>query len=578
MTDNIVKRPKRWDQPFDDSLQVEDVVKIFSGPHFRSMDRSNFPDSLKLIDIVRNDCRLKSFKKGQLIVRSGEYVNSAFIVQSGEVALLSAADLPPGLWGQTKRQEPSVGHSLWRWLRRNRLPEVRASVSADASSIAVRHVPSKESLGGIVVDDICQLLKTEGNEPEFLGEGDLFGESAVLGRNEMTHSAVALNDTVILEVRWQGLRDIRKREAGFREFIDKVYRQRGLYTHLLSVPLFNHLPVEKIRELSEVALFEVYGEFEWQSHFQTVSKQADTDDDYNKLIDSEPVVALEGDYPDGLLLVRNGFGRVSRYINHGHYTLGYIGSGGMFGLSELYDAWKQGRDAALNCSFRALGYTDVIRVPTQWLEDNIFSMSAPEQVKSKLRKALEGHYSIAPSAESKPVDRKLTEFLVENRFINGSSSMVIDLERCVRCDDCVSACSNAHDNNPRFVRHGKNFGRYMIANACMHCEDPVCMIGCPTGAIHRSSDGVVKINDVTCIGCSTCANNCPYDNINMVSVRDTSGKIYTDAATKPIIKASKCDLCSDTAGAPACERACSHDALTRIDLKDITGLANWVDR
>ena len=186
------------------------------------------------------------------------------------------------------------------------------------------------------------------------------------------------------------------------------------------------------------------------------------------------------------------------------------------------------------------------------------------------------------STESKAIDRKLTEFVVENRLINGTQTMMIDLERCVRCDDCVTAYANAHDNNPRFNRHGLTFGtdsgKYMFANACMHCVDPVCMIGCPTGAIHRSEEGVVTINDPTCIGCSTCANSCPYDNIRMVPARDGSNKAYVDKGNQPIMKATKCDLCSQTSGAPACERACSHDALTRIDLKDITKLSDWVDR
>ena len=51
----------------------------------------------------------------------------------------------------------------------------------------------------------------------------------------------------------------------------------------------------------------------------------------------------------------------------------------------------------------------------------------------------------------------------------------------------------------------------------VECTDPVCMIGCPTGAIHRNvEEGVVVINDDTCIGCGTCANSCPYDNIRLV--------------------------------------------------------------
>ena len=156
--------------------------------------------------------------------------------------------------------------------------------------------------------------------------------------------------------------------------------------------------------------------------------------------------------------------------------------------------------------------------------------------------------------------------------------MMIDLERCVRCDDCVNACASAHDNNPRFNRHGATFGKYMIANACMHCVDPVCMIGCPTGAIHRSEEGVVSINDATCIGCSTCANSCPYNNIRMVAARDENNQPYVDERKVPILKATKCDLCSDMRGGPSCERACSHDALIRIDLKDISKLADWIDR
>lgn len=97
----------------------------------------------------------------------------------------------------------------------------------------------------------------------------------------------------------------------------------------------------------------------------------------------------------------------------------------------------------------------------------------------------------------------------------------------------------------------------MIANACMHCADPVCMIGCPTGAIHRLAEsGQVTINDDTCIGCQTCANNCPYDNIRMVELRDGRGRIVRDVNSRlPILRATKCDLCADQLGGPACQRA-----------------------
>ena len=158
--------------------------------------------------------------------------------------------------------------------------------------------------------------------------------------------------------------------------------------------------------------------------------------------------------------------------------------------------------------------------------------------------------------------------------------MLIDLDNCVRCDECVVACSNAHNNNPRFNRHGPRYDHFMVANACMHCADPVCMIGCPTGAIHRASaEGQVVINDESCIGCATCPNSCPYDNIRMVDVRDPNGTFIQDSANgSRIPKATKCDLCIDQVGGPACARACPHNALTRADLSDLKSLADWIER
>jgi Fe-S-cluster-containing dehydrogenase component len=153
--------------------------------------------------------------------------------------------------------------------------------------------------------------------------------------------------------------------------------------------------------------------------------------------------------------------------------------------------------------------------------------------------------------------------------------MLIDLEKCVRCDDCVRACADTHGGNPRFVRQGSTFGHWMVANACMHCVDPVCMIGCPTGAIHRTlAGGTVVINDLTCIGCGSCANSCPYDNIRLVQIRERDGRPVLDPASKePILKATKCDLCNSLPAGPACERACPHGALQRIDLQSLVAHA-----
>jgi len=50
----------------------------------------------------------------------------------------------------------------------------------------------------------------------------------------------------------------------------------------------------------------------------------------------------------------------------------------------------------------------------------------------------------------------------------------------------------------------------------MHCKDPECLTGCPTGAIFRDAKGDVDIDPLTCIGCFDCATQCPYNAISMV--------------------------------------------------------------
>ena len=609
-TDGLVQRPKRWDQPFasqrvgaSNGEQIVvgrmgdgDYQTVLAAPHFNQMEPANFSKAVSLEGIIKNDSRIRDYQQNQVIVRAGEYINSAFLVLSGNVVILPLRESPEPHAGSVKidyANPNSVWQSLKRWFNRSRLPEVRTSINAIQEELpndaVEKEARSRVNWKGSVVRpmvDLDKMVTAAEGDVEFLGTGKLFATGAALGRSEMGATAVAAGSVELLELRWQGLRDIGKREVGFREHIDQLYRERGLYDHLISFPLFKHLPAEKIKELCELALFEVHGEFEWQRSFHTAAQQARNDEDYNKIIEAEPTIAKEGDYPDGLLLIGHGFGRISRYVNHGHYTTGYLGVGGTFGLEELYETWQTGKSRGLSCSLRALGYTDVIRVPTVWLEKNVFDAGETEAINKALGDSpLKSYPGVGNGFKleskkriSKPIDREFTEFLVENRFINGTEAMVIDLERCIRCDDCVTACANAHDNNPRFNRHGKSFGRYMIANACMHCEDPVCMIGCPTGAIHRSVAGPVIINDSTCIGCSSCAESCPYDNITMVQTRDSSGQPFIDQNSKPIVKASKCDLCSDTAGEPACQQACAHDALVRIDLKDIGKLADWVDR
>jgi Fe-S-cluster-containing hydrogenase component 2 len=65
----------------------------------------------------------------------------------------------------------------------------------------------------------------------------------------------------------------------------------------------------------------------------------------------------------------------------------------------------------------------------------------------------------------------------------------------------------------------------------------------------------------------------------MVQIRDKKGLFMIDQSTHmPVEKATKCDLCIDQFGGPACQRACPHDALTRIDVRDYDALLKWTQK
>lgn len=564
-----IRRPQRWDIPFGSDMDDKAVDRLLATPPFSNMDTQAFPPKISLRGVLKNDTRILQYQDGEIVVREGDYGSSAFLILSGAVRVL-VEDVPFEILGRREPQRKGVFSALAQLWRNPKTSEVRDVESYAADSL----VDSRAISGGdthVFLQDFPEIIsKYEINRIE---TGAIFGELAALGRSPRNATVVAEAGAELLEIRWQGLRELRRRAKQFKEHIDTLYRERALDLHLRETPILKHLSQTEMKEVAQHTRFESYGDFEWYTTYKTMTEKSAT-----QRLEQEPLILEEGYYPKGLVLIRSGFARVSTQVGSGHRTVSYLGRGQVVGFDEVVHNWRSDSPIPLQHSLRAVGYVDVLFIPT-WVVEKFVLPSIPQHLLDKL--IIPSKPSSSSKDESKAkIGTDLLEFLVEERFINGTATMMINLDRCVHCDECVRACATTHDNNPRFIRHGKQFGKFMVANACMHCQDPVCMIGCPTGAIHRDSlEGSVVINDATCIGCTTCANSCPYSNIRMVEIRDRNGRFILDQQTNtPIVKATKCDLCIDQLGGPACQRACPHDALIRMDMQNTHSLADWVTR
>ncbi len=132
-------------------------------------------------------------------------------------------------------------------------------------------------------------------------------------------------------------------------------------------------------------------------------------------------------------------------------------------------------------------------------------------------------------------------------------------DNCIACHACESACSEKNDVPPHlafrsvgFVEGGTypNSQRLNISMACNHCDDPVCLKGCPTRAYTKFAEyGAVLQDPEICFGCGYCTWVCPY---NAPQLDPVKGQV------------SKCNMCVDRLEVglkPACVSACLGKAL-----------------
>jgi Fe-S-cluster-containing dehydrogenase component/CRP-like cAMP-binding protein len=419
-----------------------------------------------------------------------------------------------------------------------------------------------------------------------IAPGTCFGERSILAgvpRNATIVVPTGGGPVTVLELVRPALRLLRSLKK-FAEKIDATYRTHGLGNTISAIQEEAGIAFSAIElvALGNLAQFMVYGK-------------------HHLLVE-------EGKPIEKLLLIRGGWVRRVRGVpiykditeSAGPSTLvpeDFLGAGNCLGLEALSGRTTWAYSAEL------MARTEILEIP-------LVELRQDRQLCERVHQAFAG-FSLADDDTSLR-ERAQKEILtaaekeITTGIVDAVNLLVMDMDLCVRCGNCSLACHKVHGQSrllrrgihiERPVQLGSQASQHVLApSVCMHCKDPECLTGCPTGAIFRDPKGHVDIDAHTCIGCFDCATQCPYNAISMVpreappsaagNLLDRVKVLFSVRAPKPApaaeaddMVAIKCNLCESTplnpsgARRPAysCEENCPTGALVRVNPQEYFG-------
>lgn len=423
--------------------------------------------------------------------------------------------------------------------------------------------------------------------PRKVGElqpGVSFGEMAILAGVPRNATVRVPSDSkaTVLEITRPALRLLRKLPK-FGRALDMTYRRHGLARTLVDVQdaTSNAFDSELLQQLGDAARFVVYG----KNH----------------------QLCREGESIQRVIFIKNGWVRRARGDQRGLVLtdlaptartvsgVDFLAAGNCLGLEgiERQSEWN---------------YSATVLSRTEALEISIPALRANPRLRDLVLKEL-ARFSLADDDArlDKRYDARVlaaAEKEITTGLVDATNLLVMDMDLCVRCGNCSLACHKVHGKS-RLLRRGIHIERpvkplssskqhVLAPQVCLHCQDPECLTGCPTGAIGRMPDGQIDIDPKTCIGCGDCSVQCPYSAISMVSRKSPAAEpapwharlrdwlsLAPPKPPDPVTEADnllavKCNLCNNTPlnlpgakrHAYSCQENCPTGALVRVNPRE----------
>jgi Fe-S-cluster-containing dehydrogenase component/CRP-like cAMP-binding protein len=412
--------------------------------------------------------------------------------------------------------------------------------------------------------------------------GRSFGEMSVLaGLPRNATIVVPPNSSAkVLEIDRPALRLLRKLPK-FGGALETTYREYGLKRTLenLDQRTDGAFSPDTLKRLEQISEFRIFGK--------------------------QHVLSREDHPIDHVVFIKNGWVRRTRdrgalpqmtdamMAVDEDVSVDFLGAGNCLGLEGLrgVDSW--------NYTATVLARTEVLEIPLARLRAETELCDILHKTFSAFSTA-DDEVRLESTYQTPAVSAVSNE--ISSGIVDGTNLLVMDMDLCIRCGNCSMACHKVHGQS-RLMRRGIHIERpikptsssiqhVLAPEVCLHCQDPECLTGCPTGAIGRFPDGQIDIEPKTCIGCGDCATQCPYNAISMVPRKRPGPLPFTlrlrhwfslappelprSVTETEDLLAVKCNLCNDTPLNPAgtskpvysCQENCPTGALVRVNPKE----------
>jgi len=522
MLRRIEQYKDRWSS-YEGNAGIRSISQKLTPKKLRQYDCfKDYDDSF--LEKISPDISVAEWSKNAVLFEEGAYIDLAFFLVDGEVETFQQS-----LNNGRNEIAPIFDPSRTTVMSRDTLPPNFSKGVVKATKSAA----SKDK--GHAIHLLSSNVDFQKGDGSILNRGEIFGEIGAMSGWPQSVTARTTSQCTLVQIRVAALRAMKRKSPVLKNWIDKLYRNRFLVAQLKVTPMLQNCSMEFINTLK----------------------------DQVELVSADPgdVIAEEGGDVDAIYLVRSGFVKLLQKFSEGNIVVSYLSKGMSFGEAELLlddiSGWEM--------TAVSVEYAELIKIPKKYF--NTLLDQHPD-IKTSLWKTAVDRIREAGYSRRNISSSAFTQLSLDKGLVQANSLLVMDLETCTRCDDCVKACAATHDGRPRFVREGDKVDNLLIPKSCYHCQDPVCMVGCPTGAIQRSGIGeMVRINDQICIGCGTCANNCPYNSI----VMHPTGKSWPNDMLPSVLRgkdqrvASKCDLCQSAGHEPACVSNCPQGSASRVN-------------